>query len=224
MPRNNRVDVAGEIYHIINRANARIQIFDTDKDYQLFETVLKEAKDRTDIKIYSYCVMPNHWHLVVSPKNDGDLSKFVAWFTMTHTQRWHVMYKSIGAGHLYQGRYKSFLVQSNEYFLQVCRYVERNPVRAKLVKKAEDWKWGSLWKREKGNLEQQKLLSSWPIDTPKNYLDWVNESESKEILELVQNSINRGKPFGRTSWINKMIDEFKLRSTVRNQGRPRNGS
>jgi len=154
MPRNSRVDIAGEIYHVINRANARMQIFNIDKDYQLFETVLKEAKNRTDIKIFSYCVMPNHWHLIVLPRNDGDLSKFMAWFTMTHTQRWHAMHKSIGTGHLYQGRYKSFIIQNNEYFFQACRYVERNPVRAKLIRKAEDWKWGSIWKRENGNIEQ----------------------------------------------------------------------
>ncbi|MFA6797332.1 MAG: transposase [Candidatus Paceibacterota bacterium] len=224
MPRNNRVDIEGEIYHVINRSNARMQIFNTDEDYELFEAVLKEVKDRTNMKIYSYCIMPNHWHFIVSPKNDGDLSKFMAWLTMTHTQRWHAMHKSIGTGHLYQGRYKSFLVQSNEYFNQVCRYVERNPVRAKLIKKAEDWKWGSLWKREKGNIEQQKLLNIWPVDIPKNYLDWVNESEPIEILESVRGSVNKGKPFGKMSWTNKKIDEYKLKSTIHNPGRPKNGS
>jgi len=77
------------------------------------------------------------------------------------------MHKSIGSGHLYQGRYKSFIVQSNEYFLQLCRYIERNPVRAKLIKKTQDWKWGSLRRREIGTIEQQKILNSWPIDIPK---------------------------------------------------------
>ncbi len=224
MPRNIRVDIAGEIYHIINRANARMKIFDNDKDYKLFEQVLEEAKDRTDIKIYAYCVMPNHWHLVVSPKNDGNLSKFMAWFTMTHTQRWHSMHKSIGSGHLYQGRYKSFIVQSNEYFLQLCRYVERNPVRAKLEKKAQGWKWGSLWRRENGTIEQLKILNSWPTDTPKNYLGWVNESESIEALSLIRNSVNKGKPYGKMSWIEKKIDEYKLESTLRSPGRPKKGS
>ncbi len=224
MPRNIRVDIAGEIYHVINRANARLQIFNNDEDYKLFEKVLEEAKERIDIKIYSYCIMPNHWHFVLSPKADGDLSKFMAWLTMTHTQRWHVAHKSIGTGHLYQGRYKSFIVQKNEYFLQVCRYVERNSVRAKLAQKAENWKWGSCWRREKGSSEQKKILNEWPVDLPEYYIKWVNESESAEDLETLRNSVNKAKPYGRMSWVEKVIDLFKLGSTLRNPGRPKNGS
>ncbi len=226
MPRNTRVDIAGEIYHVINRSNARLQIFHTDKDYQLFETVLAEAKERIDIKIFSYCVMPNHWHLVLSPKKDGDLSKFMGWFTMTHTQRWHVMHKSIGSGHLYQGRYKSFLVENGKYFLQVCRYVERNPVRAKLIRKAEDWKWGSLWRKQNGTNEQKKILSKWQEDVPEDYLKWVNEVESEEDLGDVRTSVNKSKPYGREGWVERKIDVFKLASTLRSSGRPKakNGS
>lgn len=224
MPRNIRIDVGGEIYHVINRANSRLQIFHNDKDYKLFEEVLTEAKERIGINIYTYCVMPNHWHLVVSPKNDGDLAKFMAWFTMTHTQRWHVMHRSIGGGHLYQGRYKSFLVESSNYFLQVCRYVERNPVRAKLVKKAENWQWGSLWRRENGNPSQKKLLNYWPEHIPNNYLDWVNKNELEEDLMIIRNSIKKGKPYGKDSWIEKVIDIYKLGSTIRNPGRPKKGS
>jgi putative transposase len=224
MPRNARIDVAGEIYHVINRANARLQIFNTDKDYQLFETALEEAKKRTDIKIYSYCLMPNHWHIILSPKEDGDLSKFVGWLTMTHTQRWHAIHNSIGTGHLYQGRYKSFLVQSSEYFLQACRYVERNPVRANLVRKSINWKWGSFWRRGNGTKEQRKMLNVWPVDMPKNYSEWVDEVESKEQLDTLRYSVNKGKPYGKISWVEKTIEVFKLNSTLRNPGRPKKGS
>jgi putative transposase len=224
MPRHPRVDVAGEIYHVINRANARMKIFDTDKDYRLFETVLAEAKEHIDIHIYAYCIMPNHWHLILSPKSDGDLSKFMGWLTMTHTQRWHVMHKSIGSGHLYQGRYKSFIVQSGEYFLQVCRYVERNPVRAKLVRDAHNWKWSSFWVRERGSDEKKKLLHVWPVGVPKDYLGWVNETETKKELEFLRQSVNKGKPYGAIIWTEKIIDLFKLGSTVRNPGRPKKGS
>ena len=224
MPRSNRVDIGGEIYHVINRANARMQIFNTANDYALFEKVLAEAQTRTGVRIYSYCIMPNHWHLIVSPKDDGDLSKFVGWLTMTHTQRWHVAHKTIGSGHLYQGRYKSFLVQSNEYFLQLCRYVERNPVRAKLVTRAERWQWSSLWRREAGSIEQNKLLTPWVLDIPKDYLDWVNEKEPEEALSTVRYSVNKGKPFGAEIWTDRMIDTFKLTATLRAAGRPKKGS
>ncbi len=168
--------------------------------------------------------MPNHWHLIVSPKYDGDLSKFVGWLTMTHTQRWHVAHKSIGSGHLYQGRYKSFIIQSSKYFLQVCRYVERNAVRAKLVKVAEAWRWSSVWRKEKGSLEQKKLLARWPVSTPTDYLEWVNEKDTKETIDMIRTSVQKGKPFGSSAWTAHMIDTYKLTATLRGSGRPKKGS
>ena len=99
-------------------------------DYQQFEQVLHEARLRTGMRILAYCLMPNHWHLVLWPAADGTLSRFMTWLTLTHTQRWHASRSSAGAGHLYQGRYKSFLVQADEHLVSVCRYVERNPRRA----------------------------------------------------------------------------------------------
>ncbi|HUG92188.1 MAG TPA: hypothetical protein VML55_15210, partial [Planctomycetaceae bacterium] len=85
--------------------------------------------------------MPNHWHLVVWPAGDGDLSEYMRWLTVTHTQRWHAAHHTSGTGALYQGRFKS------EHFLTVCRYVERNALRANLAGSAEAWRWGSLWQR-----------------------------------------------------------------------------
>ncbi len=227
MPRTNRIDISDMVYHVINRANARMQIFDEDKGYTLFEKVLEQAKEKFEMRILSYCVMPNHWHLVLYPKKDGSLQLFMRWLSMTHTQRWHSQHKTIGSGHLYQGRYKSFLVQEDEHLLQLFKYIERNPLRAKLVQKAEDWKWSSLWRREQGNEKQKKLLDEWSIDTPKNYIDLVNiradEKENQE-LDSLRHSVNKSKPYGSNDWTNKMIDRFNLRSTLRGSGRPRNRS
>ncbi len=89
MPRTNRVDVANMSYHVINRTNARVQIFDNNRDYKLFEDILEGAKEKFEMRILSYCIMPNHWHLSLYPKKDGDLSKFMGWITNTHTRRWH---------------------------------------------------------------------------------------------------------------------------------------
>jgi len=224
MPRVNRIDVSDIVYHVINRANARMQIFDREQDYLLFEKVLEDAKKRFDMRILSYCIMPNHWHLVLYPKQDGDLQKFMGWFSMTHTQRWHSQHKTIGSGHLYQGRYKSFLVQTNDYLLQLFRYVERNALRAKLVQKAEDWRWSSLYIREKGDEKQKKILDQWPIDVPSNYLLLVNEPQTNEELELLKCSINKGKPYGGADWVGEMIKKFNLKSTLKNPGRPKKGS
>jgi len=227
MPRTNRVDISNIPYHVINRANARMQIFDEDKDYKLFEEALKEAKEKFDMRILSYCIMPNHWHLTLYPKKDGDIQLFMRWLSMTHTQRWHSQHKTTGSGHLYQGRYKSFLVQEDEHLLQLFKYVERNPLRAKLIQKAEDWKWSSLWRREQGNEKQKKLLDEWPIDIPKDYIDLVNiqeDEKEKEELESLRYSVNKGKPYGSSDWTNRMINRFDLKSTLRHPGRPKKGS
>ena len=224
MPRINRIDVRDVIYHVINRANARMQIFNKDEDYILFEKVIEEAKEKFDMRILSYEIMPNHWHFILYPKKDGDLQKFMGWVSMTHTQRWHSRHKTIGSGHLYQGRYKSFPIERNRYLLQLFRYVERNALRAKLVKKAEDWKWSSLYRREKGNINQKKLLSKWPIDMPDDYIKLVNEVQTNKEIESLRYSVNKGKPYGSDNWTNKMIDKFNLKATLRNPGRPIKGS
>ena len=221
MPRQSRVAVADVVYHVINRANGRAQIFHTDKDYQHFESLLEEAKDHTGMRILAYCIMPNHWHLVLQPRTDTNLAEFMSWLTSTHVRQYRTKTKTIGYGHLYQDRYRSFPTESNEYCQTLIRYVEQNPLRAKLVKKAEDWQWSSLWRREKGSLKEKKILSPLPIDLPNNYLTSVNEILKKDVLEPIRNSVNKGKPFGKDEWIDKMIGDYNLGHTVRDRGRPR---
>ena len=115
-------------------------IFEKEEDYEAFERVLQEAVERVEMRLLAYCLMPNHWHLVAWPREDKELSRFTGWLTLTHTQRWHAHRGTTGTGHLYQGRFKSFPVQSDAHFLTVCRYVERNALRANLVACAEDWR------------------------------------------------------------------------------------
>ena len=203
MPRINRIDIGDIVYHVINRANARARMFNTDEDYNFFEEVLEEAQEKFGMRILSYCVMSNHWHLVLHPKQNGDLQNFMRWLSMTHTQRWHSRHKTIGSGHLYQGRYKSFPVETSEYLIQLFRYVERNPLRAKLVQKAEDWKWSSLWRRERGGEKQMKLLSEWPIDVPDDYLNLVNVPQTSGEIESLRWCVNKGRPYGNENWIKR---------------------
>ncbi len=129
MPRPRRAAEGGLIYHALNRANAGLTIFDAEDDYAAFLQVLAEAVARYKMRLLAYCLMPNHFHLLLWPRKDGDLSQFMRWLTLTHTQRWHAYRRTAGTGHLYQGRFKSFPVQSDEHFLTVCRYVERNALR-----------------------------------------------------------------------------------------------
>jgi len=221
MGRPKRIDHGGLVYHVLNRANARMTIFRKDEDYEAFEHVMTQAADRVSMRILSYCIMPNHWHLVLRPRKNGDLSRFMTWLTLTHTQRWHAYRKTIGSGHLYQGRYKSFVTQSDEHFLTLCRYVERNALRANLVDRAEDWQWGSLWRRTHGNAEAKSLLSPWPVDRPRHWRRLVNEPLNKQELESVRRSINRGRPFGGDRWVKRTVSRFGLEITTRPRGRPR---
>jgi putative transposase len=220
MGRVPRVDIGGEVYHVINRANARMQIFFKKEDYQLLEKIFNDGVEKCDMRILAYCIMPNHFHLVLHPKTDGDLQQFMQWVTLTHTQRWHAQHNSTGTGHLYQGRYKSFLIEQDQHLLTVLRYVERNPLRAKLVKKITDWKYSSLHQR----LQPKTFLAPWPIPKPKDYLAFVETPLTPAELETARYSVNRGKPFGTESWTNKMLDRYGLDITTRERGRPKKGT
>ena len=148
MARPYRTALGGYVYHMLNRGNGRLRIFHKDGDYEAFERILGEALERVPgMRLLAYCLLPNHWHLVVWPRHDGALSDFGHWLTLTHTQRWHAHYHDVGGGHLYQGRFKSFPVAQDDHFLRVCHYVERNAARAGLVRRAEGWPWCSLWQR-----------------------------------------------------------------------------
>ena len=221
MGRVNRVDSGGMVYHVLNRANNRQKIFNKDQDYKNLETILEEAREYCPMRILAYCLMPNHWHLVLFPEKDGELQKFMQRITLTHTQRWHAKTKTRGHGHLYQGRYKSFPVEKDDYFLQLVRYVERNPKRAALVQKAEDWPWSSLYKRLHETTTQKKLLSPWPVETPNDYLLWINQSQPKEEIENIRYALKRNKPYGSENWTTKIIRQFGLEATIRNPWRPK---
>jgi REP element-mobilizing transposase RayT len=125
------------VYHVLNRANGRLRLFKKEGDFLAFERVLLLAHRRVPIRILDWCVMSNHWHLVLWPKRDGELTAFMRWLTLTHAQRWKHSHAAVGHGHLYQGRFKSFPIEQDEHLLTVLRYVERNPVRAGLVRRAE---------------------------------------------------------------------------------------
>jgi putative transposase len=221
MGRPQRAAEGGYIYHVLNRANARMTIFSTDGDYEAFERVLLEAVERTGTRLLSYCVMPNHWHLVVWPRKDGELSKFIGWLTLTHTQRWHAHRRSTGSGHVYQGRFKSFPVADDEHFYTLARYVERNPLRANLARRAEEWRWGSLYRWLRGTAEDREVLAPWPLARKAGWLDHVNRPLTDAELLAVRQSIERGRPFGGEAWSDRAVRRLGLETTLRPRGRPR---
>lgn len=221
MPRRPRLAAGDLAYHVLNRRVGRLSLFESPADYSAFETILSEAQALTGFRIAAYCLMPNHWHLLLWPRRDGELSEVLRWITVTHTQRWHSAHHSAGTGPIYQGRFKSFPVQSDEHFLTVARYVERNALRAKLVRQAETWRWSSLWKREQDDPTQTAWLSAWPIERPRNWVSRVNRPEAVEELDLLRTCVQRGRPFGEETWVKRMVKRFGLESTLRPRGRPK---
>lgn len=141
--------MGGYVYHVLNRANGRAPTFNKDGDYEAFLRITQQALEHVPgLRLLGYCIVPNHWHMVVRPRKSGELSDFLHWLPLTHTQRWHAHCGDVGAGRPYQGRYKSFPVAEDDHYLTVLRYAEGNALRASLVETAAAWRWGSLARRQ----------------------------------------------------------------------------
>ena len=221
MGRPRRTQAGGLVYHVLNRANARGQIFADAGDYAAFLRTLADAQAEHPVRLLHYCVMPNHWHLLLWPERDGSLSRFVGWLTLTHTQRWHAYRGSAGAGHLYQGRLKSFAIEADEHYLTVARYVERNALRAALVQAAEQWPWGSLWQRLQTDGPDRPMLSAGPVPLPADWTTSVNAAQTAAEEAAIRRCLRRGQPYGNVAWVEATVKSFRLQSTQRRPGRPR---
>jgi putative transposase len=210
------------VYHVLNRGAARFKIFRSERDYLAFEQVLIEALVRVPTRLLDFVVMPNHWHLLIWPRADGELSRFMNWLTLTHTQRWRHGHHTVGYGGLYQGRFKSFPIERDEHFLTVCRYVERNPLRARLVERADRWRWSGLWHRQHpGEKLGQSMWGDWPVDRPQRWLQWVNRAQTAAEVEAIRASVTRSRPYGSGPWVQRTAVRLGLESSLRRPGRPR---
>jgi putative transposase len=209
------------VYHALNRAVARLPLFEKDGDYEAFERVMAEAQAEHPMRLLAYCLMPNHWHFVLWPERDGELSAFLRWLTNTHTMRWHALHDTRGTGHVYQGRFKSFPVSADEHLFTVLRYVERNPLRAGLVRRAEAWRWSSLWRRRHPDTLPPLALHPWPVPEPDNWVELVNRPQTEAELEAMRRSVTRGSPFGAPAWQERTARRLGLEFTLRPRGRPK---
>ena len=139
----------------------------------------------------------------------------MGWVGGTHTMRYHAHYQTSGMGHLYQQRYKSFAIQDDEYFFVVCRYVERNALRAGLVDRAEDWRWSSLWRWLQKPEPDPKLLSAWSMARLPGWVDRVNQVLTEPEIEAVRLCAQRGRPMGDEGWVESISRRLNLESTRR---------
>ena len=223
MPRLKRIAKGDVVYHVLNRANGRLRIFKKRRDFEAFEEILGEGAERVGMRVCGYCIMSNHWHLVLWPRKDGDLSEFMKWVTVTHSHRWHTSHGTVGIGHVYQGRFKSFPVQSNAYYLTLMQYVESNPVRAGLVDRSGDWAWSSLAVR-KGE-GKAIALSDGPVELPRQWAKLVDKAArmGKDGRELIELCVRRSRPLGNEDWSRMIAVRLGLEATLRPRGRPKKG-
>lgn len=220
MPRSARRVVEGLIYHVLNRGNNRQTIFHNDKDYKVFLDLMEESKSLYSIRIFAYCIMPNHFHMVLMPTEADELSKWIHRLLTIHVQRYRRHYGTIG--HIWQGRFKNFVIQEDIHLLTVIRYVEGNPVRAGLVTRARDWEWSSH--KETIGLRNRRIVDEIPIQLPKSWEDYVNAPLTDAELETIRQSVIRQSPYGATQWQYELCKQLGLESTMRPRGRPRKES
>jgi putative transposase len=219
MPRIARIAPGGMLFHVLNRGVGKMRIFRSADDYEAFGRVVEETLVLAPMRICAFCWMPNHWHFVLWPEHKGDLSAFVQRMTNTHTQRWQRAKRRVGFGHLYQGRFKSFPIENDEHFYRVVRYVERNALRAGLVRRAEDWQWGSLFQRRRPL--GRALLAEWPLPRSSGWTKLVNAPGTEAEVSAIQTCVHRGSPYGDATWTDRTAQRLGLQSTLRPRGRPR---
>ena len=216
MPRTARASVGNICYHVINRGNAGATVFQKQTDYRRFIEMIHQACERLPLRVVCWCLMPNHFHLVLWPHEDGDLSRWMQWLMTCHVRRYHRHYNS--SGHIWQGRFKAFPIQQDGHYLPVLRYVESNPLRAALTARAELREWSSLYALM--NRQNLQLLSEGPVERPDNWLRIVNQRQPEAEVEVIHNCVKRGSPLGEDSWARQTAKKLGLQSTLNPRGRP----
>ena len=224
MPRYPRIAPAGCPQHVLNRGNERATIFHKPADYEAFLAILADGLERFAVRLLAFCLMRNHFHLVVIPGTDLALSSYMRWTMNVHVRRYRRHYQSRAKGHIYQDRFRNFIIEADDdiHLLTVIRYVEGNAARAGIVKKADDWAWSSLARDR--TWDGRNLLSEWPFPKPDNWADIVNGPFSLEDLCRLRESAQRGAPFGTADWTKRTARQLGLESTIRPNHRPAGSS
>ena len=166
MPRPPRYLPANYVCHVTNRGVFGTELFSDQEGYETFISILSTSQKKFRMKICAYCLMPNHWHLALWPDESNQVSIFIHYATTLHVKVWNKRWKS--NGHIYQGRFKSRVIENTNYYYNLVKYIEQNPIKAGLVKRAEQWQWSSAAGSSK------LILSPGPVPLPDNWLDIVN--------------------------------------------------
>jgi putative transposase len=217
MPRTARAIVKGYCYHVLNRSNGRVRIFHDHRDYACFVALLADAQADIPVEILAVCLMPNHVHAVLRPTTNDGLAQWAHWVFTSHVRRHHKRYST--SGRLWQGRFKTSVIQQDGHLLTVLRYVERNAFTARLSDRAETWRWGSLnWRLRR---QAPVALTESPLPLPSNWVEYVNEPQSLKELAEIRRAISRERPIGSEEWVKRAAVELGFEYSIRPRGRPR---
>jgi putative transposase len=198
MPRRPRSSTARHYYHVINRAAGKSPLFTRSRDYREFLGILREGLAKHPAPLVAFCIMSNHWHLVVGPMGTKSLSRLMHWVSTTHAVRFRRRQKTLGEGPVYQGRFKSHPIEEAGSLVRICRYVERNALTAGLVRRAQDWPWGSLADRRRPDptlpLTGASFLASDAWADHVNAVVTVKELLERPVPETSKSVENRPVP------------------------------
>lgn len=217
MPRAARNVIDGFFYHVLNRGNCKQTIFHKDGDFEAFLELMKKAKELFPVNIMAFCLMPNHYHILVASLVAKNLSSWVHWFTSVHANRYHDHYRT--SGHIWQGRFKSFVIQGDDHFISIFRYAEGNPVRAALVDSAHKWPWSSH--RSSIGLQASSLIDPPPFLLPQGWGEFVNQTMKPKELDNIHKCISHSLPFGDDEWKRKLSEQYGIKCHLKKRGRPK---
>lgn len=217
MPRMARRYQVAEFQHVVNRASVRAKLFHGAADYELFVELLARTVDKFALPLMAYCVMPNHWHLVVASVSHSELSRSMQWLTGVHAMRWCRDHPRRGPGPVYQDRFKSIPVQEGINLHRVLRYVERNAAASELAPRAEDWRWCSAYQRSRNC--DRPTLRAIDLLPPEDWLRYLNEPTPSPDIAY---AIRRNLPLGDEAWVRSRRAALGL-PEPRRRGRPCKG-
>ena len=183
--------------HVCNRSAAQIKIFHSAADYVRFETCLKEMLEKFPLRLFAFCIMPNHWHLLIEGDSGQEVTQGLHWLGTTHAIRLRKDTGSIGRGAVYQNRFRAYPIQRNGAFYRVAHYIERNPVDASLCPQPEKWLWSSASPEKATNL----TLADWPISKPSNWAKTIQNPLDEVVLGQIHSHEILQRPYGDPEWV-----------------------
>lgn len=215
----------GLIYHALNRGNNRAAVFADDDDHLAFLQALATTRQRYPLRLLGYCLMTNHFHLLLRPEPGQSISRILQSLTVAHTWRYHKRHHT--SGHVWQGRFKSPVIQDDGHLLVVLRYIEANPLRAKMVIDPAEYRWSSYQRHGMGR--DDPLLSDFPeweelgrteAERRKRWRARVRSEQEESELAGVRRSLRSGRPFGSAEWTDRMAERLGIDLSPRPRGRP----